>query len=93
MLLDARESLDSDSKLPMLLDREPPAHAAQLVIVILDGLPLEHVTPPQTLIDAAVHTSVLEGTSPEHLHPDSAVCVELQRRRPWHRRHIASGII
>jgi hypothetical protein len=85
MLLVVRESLVSDSKLPMLLDREPPKHAAQLVIVIVDGLPLEHITPPQALVDAPVHTSLLLGTSPEHFHPDSTVCVEPQRRRPWQR--------
>jgi hypothetical protein len=85
MLLDCTFIAVNDSKLPMLLDREPPKHAAQLVSVILDGLPLKHVTPPQALVDAAVHTLVLMGTSPEHLHPDSTVCVELQRPRPWQR--------
>jgi hypothetical protein len=85
MLLVVRESLVSDSKLPMLLDREPPAHAAQPTIDITDGLPLEHVTPPQALVDAAMHTSVLVGTSPEHFHPGSTVCVELQSPRPWQR--------
>jgi hypothetical protein len=90
MLLCARESLVSDSKLPMLLEREPPAHAAQLVSVILDGLPSKHVTPPQALVNAAVHTSVLVGTSPEHFHPDGVDSVELHIPRPWHRWHMAN---
>jgi hypothetical protein len=91
MLLQYRESLVSDSKLPMLLDRVP-VHAAQLLSTISDGLPLAHVTPAQALVQAAMHTSVLVGTSPEHFHPHSIVCVELQRPRPWHRRHMANYI-
>jgi hypothetical protein len=72
MLLDVKESIVRDNKLPMLLDREP-VHAAQLLSTSLAGLPLAQVTPPQALVDIPVHTSVLVGTSPEHFHPDSAV--------------------
>jgi hypothetical protein len=84
MSLNVRDSIVIACKLPMLLDREP-VHASQLLSTISDRLPLAHVTPAQALVEAAVHTSVLVGTSPEHFHPDSAVCVELQRPRPWHR--------
>jgi hypothetical protein len=57
----------------MLLDREPVHGARQVSMKILAGLPLAQVTPSQALVDNPVHTLVLVGTSPEHLHPDSAV--------------------
>jgi hypothetical protein len=73
MLLEIKESPVRDRKLPMLLDREPPAHAAQLFREISYGLPSEHPTPSQALKYNVVHMSVLLGTSPEHFHPENWV--------------------